>query len=123
MVTLNVQVSPGLRAPPVKLREVVPDMVDPIPQISVNGRPVAANPVSAALRSSVKASAVTSAGASAGFSMVNSSVAVPPGAAGSSVNSLVKLIEPPVTVSVSVAESPVTVLPPTVAVISLVVLV
>jgi hypothetical protein len=76
--------------PPVRVSVVEPDNSDPAPQTLLLGRPTAVKPATTALRSSVKLMFVAVWSRSTLVS-VNSSVTVPPGATGSSVNSLVSV--------------------------------
>ena len=53
-VTVRVQVSSGCKLPPVNVRVLVPDRVEPAPQPSLWGNPVATKPANPLLRSWVK---------------------------------------------------------------------
>ena len=79
----------GDRAPPVRVRFVVPLNCDPAPQTSFMGRTLVVRPDKAAPRSSVKEMfVVLLTVASFPYVTVNSRFAVPPGSTGSSVNTL-----------------------------------
>ena len=85
-VTLKLQASPAASVPPVKLKLVVPDNEEPVPQILVSGSPVAVKPGSTVLRSSVKLIAVALAGDKASWVRVKARVTVSPGKTGSLMN-------------------------------------
>ena len=99
-VTLKVQEASGARLAPVN---VSPPVSLTVPLQKLCGSPVAARPVSVAERSSVKVIAVAEKLRS-GLVIVNSSVAVPPGLAGSSVKNLVSSRSDAATVSAADAE-------------------
>ena len=101
-MVLKVHEAPGASMPPLSVKRLVPVKVDPVPQTSLAGKPMASRPAKAASRSSVKVMSVI-VSLSSRLVIVKSRTTVSPGDAESSANSLSNSSSPEDTVSKSTA--------------------